>query len=518
MLKKLWCFETLIFLGLWLILMGCYPWRFFLDPGTFWHTTIGLRILETGQLPQADTFTYTVHGQPWISQDWLYQVAMALLYKLGGWDSLLVVTVVLLAAMYAWLAGRLFSAGLDGVCATGVVILAFAACLSQFHVRPLILTMVLTGLSFALLVDVESGRRPLRHLWWYVPISLFWTNVHGGVLGGLGTFVLVAGGWMLCAVIGRESPIRCRRDGIELAGILAACGLTVLVNPYGLELPRLWFEILRLPLSDSVREHWPLWRFPFTAIPSISLVVLYLVALLGTWPRFPRSTWLMPLVWFILAYSRTRHASLFVIVAVVALGDMLPYSRLSRWLAWRGFFHGPSIPDASYPRSGWRRFVVPAAVLVIALLLQANSVQVPILGRGWVQLEPTYWPIQLLPELRELESQNSPRVRIFNDCRYGGFLIFHTPALPVFQDDRCELFGAAFLKRYDNLYYHDPGEIDHWDAQLGFSHAIVEEDSKLDRYLAGSSRWETIRRTPAGVLYRKKSPGIDFDTAVRGAS
>ena len=57
----------------------------------------------------------------------------------------------------------------------------------------------------------------------------------------------------------------------------------------------------------------------------------------------------------------SRYTYLTGILAVVALGDMLPYSRLSRWLAWRGFFHKPSVPDASYPRSGWRRFVFPAS-------------------------------------------------------------------------------------------------------------------------------------------------------------
>ncbi len=506
MLKKLWCFETMFFLGLWLTLVGFLPAMLFRDPGTFWHTAIGLQILDSGQVPRVDTFTYTVRGQPWVSQDWLCQIGMGLLYRLGGWDCLLVVTATVLGVLYAWLAGRLVSAGLAGICATLVAALALATSTPQFHVRPLVLTMALTGFTFAFLVDVESGRRPLRELWWFVPMFVFWTNVHGGVLGGLGTFGLVAGGWILWALCGRSSPVGSRREGIELAGILAASGLTVLINPYGLQLPQLWFEILRLPLPELILEHAPLWSVGSTAIVPISLVLLYLVAVLGAWPKFPCVTWLMPLVWFFLACLRSRHAALFGVVAVLALADVLPYSRLARWLARRGFFQSKNpASDGGHTQLGWRRVALPSVVVGLAILLQTNSVRAPLLGQGWVRLDPSYWPVQLLPELQELETRNRGQIRIFNDYRYGGFLIFHTPALPVFMDDRCELFGEAFLRRHIYLCFDDPAEIERWDAQIGFSHALVEGNSKLDRYLSESPRWETIRRTPNAVLYGKKA-------------
>ena len=516
MLKQRWCFETLFFLGLWLILVGLFPTMLFRDPGTFWHTTIGLQILDSGHVPTADTFTYTVHGRPWVSQDWLCQLGMGWLYRLGGWDCLLVVTATVIGVFYAWLAGRLVSAGLAAICAVLLAAMALAAGTPQFHIRPLVLTLVLTGFTFAFLIDVEAGRRPLRQLWWFVPMFVVWTNLHGGVLGGLGTFVLVAGGWMLWAICGRESPVRCRRDGIELAGILAACGLTVLINPYGPQLPRLWFEILRLPLSELIREHAPLWQVGAMAWVPTGLLLLYLVVVAGAWPRFPRVTWWLPLVWFVLACSRSRHAALFGVVGVLALADVLPYSRCGQWLARRGFWRRQAaLSDEGHSVLGWQRVAVPAVLVGVASLLQALAVPAPLLGQGWVQLDPAYWPVQLLPQLRELETRTNGEVRIFNDYLYGGFLIFHTPALPVFMDDRCELFGEAFLRRNSYLCFDDASEIDRWDAQFGFSHALVEGQSKLDRYLAGSAAWETIRRTPTAVLYRKQSPGIVDATRAR---
>ena len=78
----------------------------------------------------------------------------------------------MLALVYGWLAGRLFRAGLAGICAVLVMVLALAASTHQFHVRPLILTIVFTGVEFAPLVDVERGRRSLRQLWWLVPLCV----------------------------------------------------------------------------------------------------------------------------------------------------------------------------------------------------------------------------------------------------------------------------------------------------------------------------------------------------------
>ncbi len=57
---------------------------------------------------------------------------------------------------------------------------------------------------------------------------------------------------------------------------------TILINPYGLELPRLWMAVLNLPLGDLIQEHGPLWRSGGTAVMVVGLGAIYVVALLGT--------------------------------------------------------------------------------------------------------------------------------------------------------------------------------------------------------------------------------------------
>lgn len=513
-MNKRWAFEAAVFVGLWLLLGGWAPAKLFRDPGTFWHTAIGRQFLETGQLPQVDGFSYTRAGQPWVSQSWLCEIALAGLYRIGGWDSLLVVTVTLGAATFAWLAGRLGVSGLSGLFSVLLATVALAASAGQFHVRPSTLTLTLTAVVFAWLVDVERGQRPLRQLWWLVPLLVLWTNLHGGVLGGLGTLGLVAVGWLVWGGIRRAGPVVSRRDALELLALLLACGLSVFANPYGGKLPALWLAILDLPLAEFIQEHGRLTRSPGALLPSIALAAVYAACWWSVPWRQWRVTWLMPPVWFVLAWSHSRHAPLFAVVTLLALADLLPASGVARLLARRGWFRVAAGSPPNVPTQlGWRRAVVPLVVVLLGLVLPASGVALPLVGRGWVRLDATYWPLELEPELQQLAARQPEETRLFNDMRWGGYLIFHEPRVRVFIDDRCELYGEAFLRRYARLCWEEPAEFDRWDAELHFTHALVESGSAIDDYLQRRSCWEVLRSTPCAKLYRRVAAGGAAETS-----
>jgi hypothetical protein len=72
-----------------------------------------------------------------------------------------------------------------------------AASSYHFHPRPHLVTIVLVGWTFARLCDFEAGRIPLGSLYWLVPVFVLWTNMHGGVLGGVGMVAVTVAGWGL---------------------------------------------------------------------------------------------------------------------------------------------------------------------------------------------------------------------------------------------------------------------------------------------------------------------------------
>src|SRR5262249_52955948 len=196
------------------------------------------------------------------------------------------------------------------------------------------------------------------------------------------------------------SPVARPREAFLLVALVVACGLTALVNPYGLRLPRAWFAIAGSPLLPRIiQEHAP----PSPQEQVFWLILLmglaYGAVLAGTWLRRPGVTWLIPVLWFALALSRVRNAPLFAITALVALADVLPHSRVAAWLArpGRDLFRvpGPVSGAGSSPR--WRPAALPLALLLLAAVLQVAGVRAPVLGRGWGRLDPAGWPVHLLP-------------------------------------------------------------------------------------------------------------------------
>ena len=97
-----------------------------------------------------------------------------------------------------------------------VIALAAAASSFHFHPRPLLINLVLLGWIFSRLCDFEAGRTPLRSLFWFVPLFVLWTNVHGGMVGGVATLAVATAGWGFAKLIGRETPLVRYRQLISL--------------------------------------------------------------------------------------------------------------------------------------------------------------------------------------------------------------------------------------------------------------------------------------------------------------
>jgi hypothetical protein len=500
---------SLLFLVLWPILLVGGRSALLCDPGTFWHVAAGEKMLATGQVIRADTFSFTRAGKPWVADQWLAECGMALVHRAAGWDGLLLVTVTLLAAVYAWIGARLIRGGLHFLPAGLLLAMTMLVGSPQFHVRPLIGTIVLLSVSFGWLVDVENGSRRWRQLWWLIPLFILWANVHGGVLAGLGTVGLCVSGWALAIAWRLRTAADVSSVGKQLLGptvLLLALAATTLASPYGLAMPKEWLDTLAMPLPGFIVEHAPLDPTEPVGWGTLALAAVYLATLIGVFPQRPRITWLVPLVWFVLALSRVRNAPLFAITAVIGLSDMLPYSRIGRWLQRRDLLAvrdpGGTAGQASSASLRLKPLVLPAILVVAAVLLQIGGVRVPVVGRGWAQFDSTVWPMELLPTLEKIDRASPAGTRIFNDMNFGGFLIYYAPRLRIFVDDRCPLYGSKFLLAYDRARREEPAKIDAWRQRYDFEFALVRSGSPFDRYLAESAEWSLVERAPAATLYR----------------
>ena len=500
-----WSAEVGIGLGTWLALMVAGRDRMFRDPGTFWHTVIGRRIL-TGGFIDADPFSFTFAGRPWVPYQWLGECAMAVVHDLAGLDGLLLVTVTALSALYGWMAHRLLRGGLTWAPTTMLVVLGVASSAGHFLVRPLIATIFGLGLTCAWLGDVESGRRSPARLWWLLPIFWVWANTHGGVLGGIASLGFVVGAWCLARLVGRDSPATGPGRAAGLGALVVACTLVPLANPYGVRLPLTWLDIVGSPaLPRLIVEHGPLRPGDPVAVTVGIFAAIYAIALGGVPFRRWRASWLLAPLWLALTVSRVRNAPLFGVVGLAALADILPHSRVGAWLARPGRELLRPTPEGAGRGIG-RSWVWPVALVAVALGLQVAGARVPVLGRGWARLDPKIWPVDLLTELGEAAARGK-HPHFFNDYPLGAFLIYHAPGARVFVDDRCELYGDEWLTRFDRAE-RDPVELWRWLSAYRIDYALVRTGSGFDRAFGARDGWSIVRRVDAATLYRKTAGSI----------
>jgi hypothetical protein len=541
--KRLFRPETAFFLLVWLLCLLGYRDRGFYDPGAMWHIKVGERVLTDG-LPRTDPFTYTFEDRPWVPMQWASEAVMALGHRAGGFDTLLLGFATLVAGLFTLIFHRAMRAGMSPLLAGLIVGGALFVGAFHYYVRPHMLTVALLGWTMMCIIDFERGRCSAWRLAGLIPLCAVWTNLHGGVLGGIMTLGLAVAGWGVLFLIRRPhtptasptseqavdqspspsggegfwpvSPIRDWRTAWLLVAIVVACGLTPFVNPYGLEIPRTWQRIIESKaLPEIITEHMPLDPVSPLGLTVVGLGAFYLLLLAGVAPKLPRVSWLLPLAWLVFSFKGIRHAPLFAIAAAVAMVDLWPYTVWHRLLRKHGDGSLAREPDPDpLPRTDWAPALVPALLVLLALGLQVSGVAAPVVGRGWVRLDPRYVPTDLNDEVRAYAASVPPGTRIFNDANLGGYLIYHAPSLKIFMDDRCELYGDDWIRDYAYTIGLPPEQLgpkfEAWADRYQFDRALVmtdpagQERFPLEQYLLGSpQKWREVARGKRAVMFER---------------
>ena len=168
------------------------------DTDMWWHLGAGRAIVTTGRIPQADEFSFTVRGQPWVNVQWLAQAGMYGAYRIGG-DVLLALlvaglVVVAFAFVYPQMEGHSFLRAFT-------LVLAATASAVIWSPRPQMLSFALLGVT-SYIVYLFKWKQ-INRLWVLIPMFVLWGNVHGGYALGLMLIGCVLVGESLNRVTGR---------------------------------------------------------------------------------------------------------------------------------------------------------------------------------------------------------------------------------------------------------------------------------------------------------------------------
>ncbi len=387
------------------------------DPDTMLHVVIGRWVLAHHAVPHVDFLTHSMPGQKWVAHEWLGGVVSALFYDAAGFQGLVCMASLGLAAAIAIFARALLRYYNP---AQTIVIAALAWIVISPHwlARPHMVALPLMVWWMALLVQArEKGRAPPLAA---ALIMIAWVNLHGTFLVGIG----FAGLFTVEAVLMTSGEAARIKAAKEWACFTLASMAATLVTPNGIEAYLLPMRLLDMKFALSMLIEWKSIDFQH-----LSTLEIWLLLALGTmmWRgvRLPFVRVLMLLLLFAISLQHARNGDLIAFIAPLLAapwaGAQLAHGKGGDWLD-------------RFARPASARGMALAALLAFAA--EAVAAQFP-LGP-----EPKYAPEAALRAVQEAHIAGP----VFNDYNFGDYLIFN--GIKTFIDGRADMFGDPFIKRY----------------------------------------------------------------------
>jgi hypothetical protein len=242
----------------------------------WWHLKVGEGILTTHTWPTADPYSYTAAGQPWLAYEWLGDVFLAAVARVGGLRALQVLFIVLgaaiMLALYGYATMRARNSKSGFVAATALLVLAAA----NFNLRPQMIGYLFLVLTLIALERFRQGS--FLALWVLPPLFVLWINTHGSWEIGLAVVLL----YWVCGLkemqLGDiEIHAWTPRQRQRLSLTFLFCLAVVPITPYGTRLAAYPFDVASsLPLNLTKVQEWQ--PMPLDSFGS----KLFLLLVLGT--------------------------------------------------------------------------------------------------------------------------------------------------------------------------------------------------------------------------------------------
>lgn len=476
-------------LGDFLILITLF-WAFLAFPGSWMHfigdANTGLHI-RTGDyvlahhwVPTRDLFSFSKPNETWYAFEWLSCTIYAVLYQyfgLAGIVALSGLMVVLLPVL--WLRDAL-ARGATPLLALPVIFVGFRAASIHYLARPHVFTLFLFTVAVMLL---ENDRRHTgRLVWWLVPITTLWTNLHGGF-----AILLVYLGLLVAGNLAERKLAAAKR----YAWLTALCAAASLVNPYGINLH---LHILRFLgsswLANMVQEYASVTSWHGDARIScyygLLAVGVVCAALLLRQRRFVEPLWVVVLGYA--AFHSARHIPIFVIAVVPIIAATLT----PLWKNYVRRFRPAAIPrvidsifDSMTPQFGR---VSLWGVAVLCLIFFGDLPK---------EFPRDDYPIALMERNRTVLAQS----RLFSTDHWSDYLVYrYYPAQKVFVDGRSDFYGQAIGEDYLAVQGAEPN----WQEivqRWHFNAMLIPAKSRIAQALHSSPEWRVADQdTESGAV------------------
>lgn len=386
-----------------------------------WLALIAGRFIANHGIPQHDTLNVLTHGVRWVDQQWLAQLLMYELSRVGGLALCSLAYVGLsLAGISMAIAASLSLGGRERHVLLVLPVTAFLYFAGAFQIRTQGFAYPLFAATLWLLA--ADSRRPSRRAYLVFPLLVLWGNLHGSATLGVGLAVVYG----LTLLVDDVRTAGWRRPWTRIRprtiAFLLGSPLCLLVNPYGIGILKYYdATLLNSTFSKVVTEWQSVTSIPALAVPffALALATVWLLGRSGSKTRLFDQIVLLVLA--VAAISAVRNVLWFGLGVLILVPGALatvvrPRPPLARRVKLNGALAGTAL--------------VVLAATTVAIALRPDS---------WFERQYD----QRAANLVAADVATHPNLRVFAEIRYSDWLLWHDPALGghLAYDTRLELLS-----------------------------------------------------------------------------
>jgi hypothetical protein len=478
--------SDLFFLAIlvWLFMSsGAAGWQgLLLDGDAGWHIRTGQYILDHHAVPHQDLYSFSKPGAPWFAWEWGSDVLFGWLQRMGGLKAVVLFTGVVLALYATTLIRRMIWRGVHLFVALGVALLSVGSASIHFLARPHIFTLLFLSISVWLVADDRENQS--RRIWLLIPLTIVWTNLHGGFLALIALLGLCSVGTALEAWSAKEAwGGLWWRNAARYAALAAACLAASLVNPYGYGLHVHMVQYLRSDWIKSVIQEFMSPSFRNENMMQFEVLLMAGLIAAGALLRRKRIVEVLWIVFFAhLALTSVRHVPVYVTV----VGPVIAYELAGWWKAWTHGAAKKSAPAifnqmAADSAPGFRRTSIWPFAVVLGLTLTGAPIPWP---KDFPDID---FPTQIVhAHAAEIASS-----RVLTTDQWGDYLIYVNPKQKVFVDGRSDFYGPETGNQYIRLVNGAPD----WRELLhkyGFNLVLLPKEMPIVQLLETQPDWRVV--------------------------
>jgi len=453
------------------------------DPDIWWHLRNAQVFVQTHSVVHHDFYSYTANGSRWINEAWLselpYYFAWQRLGMRGIYLVMLVEIELILLGVFgiSWLASKnVKSAFLASWVSVWLATVSFGP-------RTLLAGWMCLVAELYILEEFKSGK---DRTWLLPPLFILWANLHGSWLIGMALFGIFCAAGLFQASWGRIKATRWtipQMRKLALVGSLSVAGL--FLNPYTYHLVFYPFNFaFKQRLNVNHVDEWM--SLDFHSVRGKILFGLLAVTIILALVRKRR--WrLDELGFLLLGFYAAMTYSRFLFLSAIVLAPIL-----ARELD----FFPPYDPQID---KKWLNAIFMIAIAAGCIWRLPSS---QFLMRDTVRA----YPVKALGYLQQFR----PDGPVFNDCLWGGYLIWNVRSFPVFIDSRIDIYeyNGVFADYLDALGIKDTLEI---LKKYHVRYVLFPKQSPVAYLLMNNTGWRTRYQDETTVLLERSSTEYKAD-------